>query len=191
MQLAWAEAGSGPLLVKAANWLTHLELRLGEPGLAALDPLLRRPLPLRPLRRARLRHDATGTSATCRSSAGSRISRRWSRPPRPSEPFVLLGISQGAATCDRLRRAPPGARDRASSSTAATRRAGRAAATTRSRRQYQRDDGAHRLGWGSDNPVFRQVFTSRFIPGGTDEQIDWFNDLCRKTTSPGDRGASC
>src|SRR5512134_1179438 len=39
-------------------------------------------------------------------------------------------------------------------------------------------------GWGRDNPVFRQLFTSRFIPGGTDEQIDWFNDLCLKTTSP-------
>jgi DNA-binding CsgD family transcriptional regulator len=38
--------------------------------------------------------------------------------------------------------------------------------------------------WGSDNPAFRQVFTSRFIPGGTDEQLRWFNDLCRKTTSP-------
>jgi DNA-binding NarL/FixJ family response regulator len=28
------------------------------------------------------------------------------------------------------------------------------------------------------------VFTSRFIPGGTEEQIQWFNDLARKTTSP-------
>src|SRR4029079_9228310 len=25
VQLAWAEAGAGPLLVKASNWLTHLE----------------------------------------------------------------------------------------------------------------------------------------------------------------------
>jgi pimeloyl-ACP methyl ester carboxylesterase len=41
-----------------------------------------------------------------------------------------------------------------------------------------------RLGWGKDNPAFRQVFTSRFIPGATDEQIGWFNELCRKTTSP-------
>jgi DNA-binding CsgD family transcriptional regulator len=41
-----------------------------------------------------------------------------------------------------------------------------------------------RLEWGNDNPAFRQVFTSRFIPGGTDEQIGWFNELCRKTTSP-------
>jgi DNA-binding CsgD family transcriptional regulator len=41
-----------------------------------------------------------------------------------------------------------------------------------------------RLGWGKDNPAFRQVFTSRFIPGATDEQVGWFNELCRKTTSP-------
>ena len=27
-------------------------------------------------------------------------------------------------------------------------------------------------------------FTSRFIPGGSDEQVGWFNELCRKTTSP-------
>ncbi|HET7112669.1 MAG TPA: LuxR C-terminal-related transcriptional regulator, partial [Pyrinomonadaceae bacterium] len=33
-------------------------------------------------------------------------------------------------------------------------------------------------------PAFRQVFTSRFIPGATDEQVGWFNELCRKTTSP-------
>ena len=39
------------------------------------------------------------------------------------------------------------------------------------------------LGWGSDNPTFRQVFTSRFIPGGTDEQLGWFNEICRRTTS--------
>ncbi len=35
----------------------------------------------------------------------------------------------------------------------------------------------------SDNPTFRQVFTSRFIPGGTHEQLEWFNDLCLKTTT--------
>ena len=41
-----------------------------------------------------------------------------------------------------------------------------------------------RLGWGSDDPTFRQMFTSLFIPEGTKEQADWFNDLQRKTTSP-------
>jgi pimeloyl-ACP methyl ester carboxylesterase len=41
-----------------------------------------------------------------------------------------------------------------------------------------------RLGWGSDDPTFRQMFTSQFIPEATKEQADWFNDLHRKTTSP-------
>jgi DNA-binding NarL/FixJ family response regulator len=41
-----------------------------------------------------------------------------------------------------------------------------------------------RLGWGSDNPVFRQVFTARFVPQGSHEQLDWFNELCRQTCSP-------
>jgi pimeloyl-ACP methyl ester carboxylesterase len=41
-----------------------------------------------------------------------------------------------------------------------------------------------RQGWGQENPAFRQLFTSRFIPGGTQEQMQWFNDLQRMTASP-------
>ena len=41
-----------------------------------------------------------------------------------------------------------------------------------------------RQGWGRDNPAFRQFFTSLFIPGATKEQMDWFNELQRTTTSP-------
>ena len=40
-----------------------------------------------------------------------------------------------------------------------------------------------RLGWGADNASFRQMFTARFVPGGTHEQADFFNELQRKTTS--------
>src|SRR5206468_1601503 len=40
-----------------------------------------------------------------------------------------------------------------------------------------------RLGWGEENPVFRQMFTSLFVPGGTREQLDWFNELQRQTAS--------
>jgi pimeloyl-ACP methyl ester carboxylesterase len=43
-----------------------------------------------------------------------------------------------------------------------------------------------RLGWGQENPAFRQLFTSQFIPGGTKEQADWFNELQRISTSPED-----
>jgi DNA-binding CsgD family transcriptional regulator len=40
-----------------------------------------------------------------------------------------------------------------------------------------------RVGWGKENPVFRQVFTSRFIPGASEAQIGWFNELCRRTST--------
>jgi pimeloyl-ACP methyl ester carboxylesterase len=41
-----------------------------------------------------------------------------------------------------------------------------------------------RLGWGQENPAFRQIFTSLFMPGGSAEQMQWMNDLQRNTTSP-------
>ncbi len=41
-----------------------------------------------------------------------------------------------------------------------------------------------RHGWGSENAAFRQIFTSRFIPDATPEQMQWFNDLQRMTASP-------
>jgi pimeloyl-ACP methyl ester carboxylesterase len=41
-----------------------------------------------------------------------------------------------------------------------------------------------RLGWGQDNPAFRQLWSTIFIPDATREQWDWFNDLQRISTSP-------
>jgi pimeloyl-ACP methyl ester carboxylesterase len=41
-----------------------------------------------------------------------------------------------------------------------------------------------RVGWGKENPAFRQLFTSQFVPGATKEQADWYNELQRLTTSP-------
>jgi pimeloyl-ACP methyl ester carboxylesterase/DNA-binding CsgD family transcriptional regulator len=41
-----------------------------------------------------------------------------------------------------------------------------------------------RHGWGQENHAFRQVYTTMFIPGGSSEQINWFNDLQRLSTSP-------
>jgi pimeloyl-ACP methyl ester carboxylesterase len=41
-----------------------------------------------------------------------------------------------------------------------------------------------RLGWGRDNPAFRQVFTTQFMPGAKPEQQQWFNELARVSASP-------
>ena len=41
-----------------------------------------------------------------------------------------------------------------------------------------------RLGWGADNPAFRQMFTVLFIPDGTKEEWDSFTELERISASP-------
>jgi pimeloyl-ACP methyl ester carboxylesterase/DNA-binding CsgD family transcriptional regulator len=39
------------------------------------------------------------------------------------------------------------------------------------------------LGWGRENPAFRQVYTTLFIPESTPDQFGWFTDLQRMSTS--------
>lgn len=40
------------------------------------------------------------------------------------------------------------------------------------------------LGWGRDNPAFRQVYTALLIPDSRPEQYRWFIDMQRMTISP-------
>jgi pimeloyl-ACP methyl ester carboxylesterase len=56
-----------------------------------------------------------------------------------------------------------------------------------SQREIEHSDAVLTLmrdGWGQENPAFRMLFTSRFIPGATPDQMQWYNDLQRRTTSP-------
>jgi DNA-binding CsgD family transcriptional regulator len=41
-----------------------------------------------------------------------------------------------------------------------------------------------RVGWGRPDPAFRRVFTTRFVPGGTEEQLEWFDELQRVSADP-------
>jgi class 3 adenylate cyclase len=43
-----------------------------------------------------------------------------------------------------------------------------------------------RVGWGQENPAFRQMFTSQFVPDASKGQAEWFNELQRISTSPED-----
>tara|TARA_B100000315_G_C14509573_1_gene556294 strand:+ start:367 stop:1359 length:993 start_codon:yes stop_codon:yes gene_type:complete len=97
------------------------------------------------------------------------------------ENFVLLGISQGGAVAiDYLARNPGkasklilyGAYSRGSL------KRGEALEEFEARLTLTRH------GWGRDDPAYRQMFTSRFMPEATAEQAGWFNDLQRISTSP-------
>ena len=41
-----------------------------------------------------------------------------------------------------------------------------------------------RHGWGQNNPAFRQMFTSMFMPNATAEEMQWFNELQATSMSP-------
>lgn len=182
VRLAWAVAGAGPPLVKAANWITHLEFELD-------SPVWRHWIRFFTDHFRYIRYDERGCGMTD-WKVGNPSFERWVEDleavveaASPQKPFTLLGISQGAAACI-------GYAIRHPEDVSHLILYGGYA-----RGPYRRDDPDRarmfraiidlvRLGWGSDNPTFRQVFTSRFIPGGTDEQLGWFNELCRKTTSP-------
>jgi DNA-binding NarL/FixJ family response regulator len=101
----------------------------------------------------------------------------------PKEPFTLLGISQGTATCLAYTARHPERISRLVLYGGYSRGVFRRGDPEKER-LYRALIEMTRLGWGQDNPAFRQVFTSRFIPEATDEQVRWFNELCRKTTSP-------
>lgn len=183
VQLAWAEAGQGPLLVKAANWLTHLEFEWE-------SPVWRHWIRFFAEHFRYVRYDERGCGMTD-WNVGDLSFERWVEDLEtvvdavdPAEPFALLGISQGASACIAYAVKHPERVSRLVLYGAYARGWAARSGQTEGQREYDAIIELTRLGWGRDNPAFREIFTSRFIPGATREQIDWFNDLCRKTTSP-------
>ena len=182
LRLAWAEAGTGPVVVKAANWLTHLEYEWE-------SPVWRHWIRFFSDHFRFVRYDERGCGMTDRS-VGELSFERWVEDLEAvvdaagiEEPFTLLGISQGASVCVAYAARRP---ERVSRLLlyGGYARGWALRGDKRGQREYEAIVELVRQGWGRDNPTFRQLFTSRFIPGGTSEQLAWFNELCRKTISP-------
>jgi pimeloyl-ACP methyl ester carboxylesterase/DNA-binding CsgD family transcriptional regulator len=182
VQLAWAEAGAGPVLVKAANWLTHLEYEWE-------SPVWRHWIRFFTDHFRYIRYDERGCGMTDRN-IGDLSLERWVADVEDvvkaadlRDQISLLGISQGAAICVAYAVKHP---ERVSNLVlyGGYARGPFCRGDPERASFYQAMIDLVRLEWGSDNPTYRQVFTSRFIPGGTSEQIGWYNDLCRKTLTP-------
>ena len=181
VRLAWADAGAGHCVVKAANWLTHLEYEWH-------SPVWQHWLRFFAGHYRFVRYDERGCGMSDWQTGRLSVDQ-WTDDLETviaasgvEEPVTLLGVSQGASTCVAYALRHP---DRVARlilyggyARGALRRGDDAGA-----RKYLAITELVRLAWGSDNPTFRQVFTSRFIPGGSSDQLRWFNDLCLKTTS--------
>lgn len=179
IRLAYATAGAGPPLVKAGNWLNHLEYDWESPvwrhllhGLASDHTLTR--------------YDARGNGLSDWEVGEISLNAWVSDLEAVVEAagltrFPLLGISQGCAVSVAYTVRHP---ERVShlilygGYTLGGRRR-----TPNERDQRDAMTTLARLGWGGANPAFRQLFTANFMPDATPEEAESFNELQRRTTS--------
>jgi DNA-binding winged helix-turn-helix (wHTH) protein/pimeloyl-ACP methyl ester carboxylesterase len=173
VRIAYAEVGHGPPLIKAGNWLNHLEYDWESP---IWSPFLHTLAAEHRL----IRYDARGNGLS-----------DWEVKDLSLEAFVrdlesvveatgldrfpLLGMSQGCAVSIAYAVRHP---ERVSHLVLY----GGFARGRRKRGSQQDIAGGDaivtliRQGWGQDNPAFRQMLTSLFMPGATPEQMQSFND---------------
>lgn len=182
VRLAYATTGSGPPLVKPANWLSHLEYDLLSPVWRHwIRELSRDHTLVRYDKRANglsdwdveeLSFDAlVGDFEAVIDAAGL-------------ERFPVFCLSQGCAIAIAYALRNPGRITRMVLFGGYARGWGRRGNDT-IEAQRAALGTLMQHGWGQDNPVFRQIFTSMFIPDGTAEHQRWFNDIQRKAASPG------
>lgn len=181
VRLAYATSGKGPPLVRAPHWLTHLEFDwrspVWRPWLEAVSS-----------RHTLVRFDPRGCGLSDREPADMSF-ESWVKDLETVvdaaglERFALLGPSQGGPIALAYAVRHPERVSRLVLSGSYLR--GRLVRASTPSDVEEAETFVHlaRLGWGTENPAFRQVFTMLFIPGGTPEQWRWFNDLSRVSTS--------
>jgi pimeloyl-ACP methyl ester carboxylesterase/tetratricopeptide (TPR) repeat protein/tRNA A-37 threonylcarbamoyl transferase component Bud32 len=181
VRIAYATAGSGPPLVKAANWLNHLEYDWQSPIWRPLLDALAQQFLL-------VRYDERGNGLSDWNIAELSLNAFVSDLEAVVEAaglkrFPLLGISQGGAVAIAYAvRHPERVSHLILLGAYARGWAKRGRPDEIERRRLMLD--LIRLGWGQDNPAFRQLWTTLYIPGGTPEQMNWFNEMQRVSASP-------
>jgi pimeloyl-ACP methyl ester carboxylesterase/DNA-binding winged helix-turn-helix (wHTH) protein len=181
VRLAYATSGSGPPLVKASNWLTHLDFEWGSPIWRHWYAELSRHHRL-------VRYDERGNGMSQRDVADVSFDT-WVRDLETVvdaaglDRFALLGISRGGSIAIAYTVKHP---ERVThlvlygAFAAGVNRYG----TPQQLEAKRAFTSLVRLGWGLNNPAFCRTFTCRFIPEATPEHEQWFDELQRVSTSP-------
>jgi pimeloyl-ACP methyl ester carboxylesterase/DNA-binding CsgD family transcriptional regulator len=176
-RLAYAVHGRGPPLVRVATWLTHLELDWR-------SPVWRHWLDRLGETHTVLRYDERGCGLSDADVREPGV-ETWVGDLEAVvdaaglERFVLLGVSQGAAIAISYAARHP---ERVSDLVLY----GGYARGRQLRGQREQEEAliaAIRAGWASDDPAFRHLFSMLFLPHGTPEQMAWYDELLRTTTS--------
>jgi pimeloyl-ACP methyl ester carboxylesterase len=178
VSLGYAIHGRGPPIVRVATWLTHLDFDWE-------SPIWRHWLEALGQRNTVVRYDERGCGLSD-SEVGDLSVETWVGDLEAVvdaaglDRFTLLGISQGAAVSVGYAAEHP---ERVADLVLY----GGFARGRRHRGQREQEDAmvaAIRAGWTTDDPTFRRVFSSLFVPHGTPEQMAWYEDLLRISTTP-------
>jgi pimeloyl-ACP methyl ester carboxylesterase/DNA-binding CsgD family transcriptional regulator len=178
-RLAFAVHGRGPPLVRVATWLTHLERDWD-------SPVWRHWLDRLGTSYSVLRYDERGCGLSG-DGADELSVDTWVRDLGTVidavglEQFALLGISQGAAIAVAYAARHP---ERITDLVLY----GGYARGRRLRGQVAEEEAliaAIRAGWAGEEPAYRHLFSMLFLPHGTSEQLAWYDELLRATTSAG------
>jgi pimeloyl-ACP methyl ester carboxylesterase/DNA-binding CsgD family transcriptional regulator len=180
VRLAYAESGSGAPLVKAANWLSHLEFDWR-------SPLWRHWFGFFSGAHRLIRYDARGCGlsdweVTDLSFTAQVADLEAVVAAAQIDRFDLIGISQGGAVAVEYSIRHP---ERVSHLVlyGAFARGWRHRGEQSVRQSHALHDLV-RFGWGQDNPAFRKLFANMFVPDASEEQERWFSDLMRITSQP-------
>lgn len=182
VRLAYAVTGHGPVLVKAATWLNHLEHDWNSPVWGWLLRSLASRFTL-------VRYDERGCGLSDREVDDLGF-ERWVADLEAVvdaagvRRFALLGISQGAAIGVAYSSRHPERVSHLVMHGGYARGRMVRAVTERDREEAETMIKLAELGWGKGDPAFRQFFTSQFIPDATRAQHDAFNEQQRLSTSP-------
>ena len=180
-RLAYALVGSGPPLVRAAHWITHLDYDWQSP---VWHPWLV------DLARGRqlVRYDERGCGLSDHdvedvSLAAMVRDLEAVVDDLGLERFPLLGVSQGAAVAiDYAARHPERLSHLILYGGYLQGRLARAD-TDEARREAGLQVEMVRLGWGREDAAFRRFFTSSFMPDAPPELWESFAELLRRTSS--------
>jgi pimeloyl-ACP methyl ester carboxylesterase/DNA-binding SARP family transcriptional activator len=184
VRIAYATVGKGPPLLKTANWMNHLEFDWE-------SPVWRHMFRAFSADHTLIRYDSRGNGLS-----------DWDAPELSLDAFVddlktvadaagldrfpLFAISQGCAVAATFAARYPERVSRmvlyGGYARGWRKRVGDEASTFKEQSEIM--ISLTRTGWGKSNPAYRQMFTSFFIPNATLEQMEWFNELQRITTSP-------
>jgi pimeloyl-ACP methyl ester carboxylesterase/DNA-binding CsgD family transcriptional regulator len=181
VRLAYSISGSGPPMVRAPHWFTHLEHDWTNPAMRPWVEDLSKRYTL-------LRFDQRGTGLSDRevpeiSIEAHRRDLACVIEAAGFERFAVLGLSQGASLGVAYAARHP---DRVSHLIVCGGFARGWAMRGYSREQMERRDTQVKLielGWGSDDPSFRQVFSTGFMPDAPGEAVRAFNDHMPLTSS--------